>query len=432
MVKKSMGIVISFLIVLSGSTALYSQALQDFDFFDYTYVENIRSIQFKGTASQVSNFPVIQLNKGVLQFSFDVLSDKARDYTYRVIHCDRNWHPSNLDREDYLVGFDYDLIRDYQFSHNTLVSYVHYKLPLPNSRYNFIASGNYLLVVYDGNEYNGVPVITRRFMVTEQAVSVGFNPKVPVRADKIRTHQEFDFFVDIKDFNIPDPRREITAVVMQNGNWSTAIYDIKANNVIRDRLNFNFNDRIVFPGLKEFRNFDIRRLEFASQWVQSIKLHRNGTDVLLRLSEPRTYQLYQDRPDINGSFYISNRNDDVTFSDDPNLNSDYANVIFALKMEPVSGEHRVFAIGSFSGWEALPEYELFYDRENEIYLGQALFKQGFYDYMYALVDDNYRMDFISLEGSHYETRNEYNVLVYYSEFAGRFDRLLSVQTFNYH
>ncbi len=417
---------------LSGfSNTLFSQALQDFDYFDYTYVENIKSIQFKGSSGQVSNFPVIQLNQGVFNFSFDLLGNEAREYTYRVIHCDKNWNPSELDREDYLIGFDYDLIRNYQFSQNTLVTYVHYKLQLPNARYKWTVSGNYLLVVYDGNEYNGVPVITRRFLVTEQAVDVGFSPKVPVRADKIRTHQEFDFFVDTKDFKIANPRMEISAVIMQNGNWGTAFYDVKANNVIRDRLNYNYNDKLAFPGLKEFRNFDIRRLEYASQWVQSINLHRNGADVLLRLTEPRTYQLYQDRPDINGSFYISNRNDDVTFSDDANLNSDYANVIFPLKMPPVDPDYRVFVIGAFSGWEPLPEFEMYYDRENEMYLCQALFKQGFYDFMYAMVDDDYRYNLEDLEGSHFETRNEYNILIYYSEFAGRFDRLITVRSFSY-
>ena len=192
----------------------FSQALQDFDYFDYTYVENIKSIQFKGSSGQVSNFPVIQLNQGVFNFSFDLLGNEAREYTYRIIHCDKNWNPSELDREDYLIGFDYDLIRNYQFSQNTLVTYVHYKLQLPNARYQWTVSGNYLLVVYDGNEYNGVPVITRRFLVTEQAVDVGFSPKVPVRADKIRTHQEFDFFVDTKDFKIANPRMEISAVIM--------------------------------------------------------------------------------------------------------------------------------------------------------------------------------------------------------------------------
>ena len=403
---------------------------QDFIYNDYVYTENIKSVQFKGTSRQTSNFPVIQLNRGNLLFSFDELAEDAREYTYRVVHCDRNWKPSELDREDYIEGFDYEEIRDYEFSQNTYVDYVHYDLQLPNKYYKWTISGNYLLIIYDGEEGEGLPVITRRFMVTEQSVDVRVKQKSPIRSDRFKSHHEFDFFINLREVSVSDPKSEIYVHVLQNGRWESAIDNLQANYLSRGELNFNFNDRVVFPGLKEFRNFDIRKLNFATEWVHSIDLNIDGSDVLLKLGEPRTYDHYHTRPDINGSFYISNNDDDGFITrNDANINSDYANVIFTLKMSELAPDVDVYPIGSFSGWAPLPEYKMYYDLQYNSYICEGYFKQGYYDYLYAIISED-GIDIETLEGNSYESGNSYNFLVYYSEFSGRYDRLIAVKTYD--
>ena len=402
----------------------------DFVFQDYVYNNNIKTVQFKGVSTQTSNFPIIQLNKGTLYFSFDDLSEDAKEYTYRVIHCDRNWQPSNLEREEYLEGFDYEEIRDYQFSQNTYVEYVHYDLTLPNKYYRWTISGNYLLVIYEGDERNGEPVITRRFMVSEQAVDIGVKMKNPIRVDKMKTHHELDLNINYNNIDISEPKREVFVHVLQNGNWHSAHFNLNPNYMSRGVMVFNFNDRITFPALKEHRNFDIRNLNFTTQWVHSIDLHNEGADVLLKLSEPRTYDYYHTRPDLNGSFYVSDDDDDV-FSKrvDADVLADYAYVIFTLKMEPLDDGLEVYPVGSFSGWMPLPDLRMNYDYKLNAYVGESLFKQGYYDYMYAVVDED-SLDLVALEGSSYETGNDYNILVYLSEFSGRYDRLIGVKTIN--
>ena len=417
-----------FLVILLLTADL--SANDDFIYQDYVYDSNIKTVQFKGVSSQASNFPIIQLDKGTLYFSFDNLSIDAKEYTYRVIHCDRNWKPSDLDRDEYLEGFDYEEIRDYQFSQNTYVDYVHYDLQLPNKYYKWTISGNYLLVIYEGDEDDAVPVITRRFMVSEQMVDIGIEMKNPIRVDKMRTDHELDLKISYRRIEISEPKREVFVHVLQNGNWHTGIFNLIPNYMSRDVMVFNYNDKIIFPALKEFRNFDIRNLNFATQWIHSIDLHDEGADVLLKLSEPRTYDNYHTRADLNGSFYVSDDDNDV-FSGrvDVDVLADYAYVIFTLKMQPLDPGLEVYPVGSFSGWMPLPDLKMSYDYKVNSYVGEALFKQGYYDYLFAIVSDN-NIDVVSLEGSSYETEDDYNILVYLSEFSGRYDRLIGVKTIN--
>lgn len=412
------------------SSGLKGQALQDFDYIDYTYVPHLRSIQFKGVKTQTSNFPVIQLNKGVLYFSFDDLTDHQVEYTYRVIHCDRNWQPTELPVDEYVDGFDYQEIRNAEFSRNTYVDYVHYELEIPNRRYRWLISGNYLLVVYEGDQNNGIPVITRRFMVAEQNVDVGIKIKRPLKVSKLNTHQEFDFFINYEDFNISSPLQEIYATVLQNGRWSSAISNLTANYISNNTLQFNYQDKVIFPAGKEFRNFDIRSLEYTSRWVHSIDLKPNSTDVVLKLQEPRWNQNYSLFSDLNGSFFISNDDNDFAYNRDADVTSDYANVVFSIEMESLPDGKELYAVGSFSGWQPLPEYKLEYNPQYGIYTNQVLFKQGYYDYLYAVVDGS-EMDIEQLEGNDYQSVNNYQILVYYREFSGRYDRLIAVKTFEF-
>lgn len=415
---------------LFSVTSLQGQALQDFDYIDYTYVPHLRSIQFKGVKTQTSNFPVIQLNKGVLYFSFDDLTDQQMEYTYRVIHCDRDWNPTKLPVYEYVDGFDYQDIRNAEFSRNTYVDYVHYELEIPNRRYKWLISGNYLLVIYEGDQNNGVPVITRRFMVTEQTVDVGIKVKRPLKVNKLNTHQEFDFFISYEDFNISNPLQEISATVLQNARWSSAISDLSANYISNNTLQFNYQDKVIFPAGKEFRNFDIRSLEFTSRWVHSIDLKPFGTDVILKLQEPRLNQNYSLFSDLNGSFFISNKDNDFQYNRDADVTADYANVVFSIEMDSLISGQEIYAVGAFSGWQPLPEYKLEYNPEYGIYTNQELFKQGYYDYLYAVVEGA-NMDLEKLEGNDYQSVNNYQILVYYREFSGRYDRLIAAKTFEF-
>jgi hypothetical protein len=67
-----------------------------------------------------------------------------------------------------------------------------------------------------------------------------------------------------------------------------------------------------------------------------------------------------------------------------------------------------------------------YDEREKTYQATLLLKQGAYDYHYLWVPDGKTGgETRPIEGDWYETRNEYNILLYYRQRGSRYDRLVS-------
>ena len=60
------------------------------------------------------------------------------------------------------------------------------------------------------------------------------------------------------------------------------------------------------------------------------------------------------------------------------------------------------------------------------YEASLLFKQGFYNYKYVTLNEDYTIDNTIVSGSFDETENEYTILVYYSKFGSYYDRIIGV------
>src|SRR5699024_3032551 len=113
--------------------------------------------------------PIFSLGSS-LTLSFDDLHVNEKNYYYRLSHYNYDWTPSNISKSEYLDGFDESRIRSYANSSNTLLSYSHYELQIPNNDIKKLKiSGNYILEVLD-SDYN--VVFSRKFMVVERLVGV--------------------------------------------------------------------------------------------------------------------------------------------------------------------------------------------------------------------------------------------------------------------
>jgi hypothetical protein len=67
------------------------------------------------------------------------------------------------------------------------------------------------------------------------------------------------------------------------------------------------------------------------------------------------------------------------------------------------------------------------------YEGSALLKMGFYNYAYVTVnkhDPASLPTFEFTEGNHFETENNYDILVYYRPLGGRADQLVGISSLN--
>ena len=123
-------------------------------------ISTIKSVELRPLAP--NQFSSIVPLGTVLELSFDDLDADQKNYYYKVEHMSHDWKPSRLMSNQYIDGFQSNIILDVNNSFNTFQNYTHYAVKIPNRNTIITKSGNYLLSVL--NEYDEV-VFTRRFVL---------------------------------------------------------------------------------------------------------------------------------------------------------------------------------------------------------------------------------------------------------------------------
>ena len=97
---------------------------------------------------------------------------------------------------------------------------------------------------------------------------------------------------------------------------------------------------------------------------------------------------------------------------------------FTLPVDNISyGD--MYVIGAFSDWELKEDFKLNFNIDKKQYEGEIYLKQGYYNYHYALNDTiTKRADVSFIEGTHYQTRNDYYIYVYYRAVGDSYDRFV--------
>ncbi|MBT8218759.1 MAG: DUF5103 domain-containing protein [Bacteroidia bacterium] len=391
---------------------------------DDVYVDYVKSIKFHIVGLPLS-MPIIDLSSSsFLEFSFDDLSDNVNDYSYTIIHCDSDWQPSNLNEMEYIDGFTEADIENYEFGYNTFTPFTHYNLYLPNEDLRFTKSGNYVLLVYDDD--TDAPIITRRFCVVEPQMSINSIMTPTSNVSKSRTHQELDFTVIHRGINVRNPQSEIKATVVQNGNWQTAKTGLSPLFTRPEEMRFDYQDKIVFPALNEYRNLDLRSFQYRTENVLEIQDEGRSYNIILKLDGKREFEPYSFIKDLNGGFVIENNH-----FDDFDLESDYGNIVFTLDCIRPFRNAEVYIVGGMTDWKLREENRMTFNETYYAYMGDIFLKQGFYNYLYAVVDKTTgHIAYKNTEGSWFNTENNYTILVYYRPFGERYDRLVAVSTIN--
>jgi hypothetical protein len=389
---------------------------------DYTYLPNIRTVMLR-PYSDPFGLPVIRFRGADrLRLDFDDLSPDFSNYNYTLIHCTHDWKPSDLLKAEYIEGLQSYFIQDYEFSMNTYVPYTHYTLTIPNNDIRITKSGNYVLVVYQNDNPDDI-VLTRRFMVFEEVVNVSGEVIRATRLEERDTHQQLNFVLTHTGYEIPQPFVDLHVNVVQNGRWDNAMISLKPKFVRNNQLQYNFDGENTFYGGNEFRSFDTKQLTELTLNTRKSVLDSNFT-VYIVPEIPRNSSAYSFLEDINGRFVLRRLN-----STDPYNEGDYAWMDFFLQTpEYQNGE--VYVFGQLSDWRVKPECKLIYDPQTRAYRGKILLKQGYYNYQYVFLRDGEQIaDETEIEGSHWETSNEYTILVYHREIGIRYDRLIGLTQF---
>lgn len=386
------------------------------------YHENLKTVQLRRSGELGAKLYAQLGAQNTFQLSFDDFDANFKNYNYTFLHCNADWTPSDLIKAEYLKTYQQEIVRNYEFSFNTFVPFTHYSLSFPNQYMQFTKSGNYLLIVYldDPEE----PAFTLRFVIYEDVVSISTDTHRANTAQELMEYQQVDFSVFHGSYPVPDPFRDLKVSVLQNNRWDNAITNLKPRFLSNNTLDYDYDMENNFLGGNEFREFETKDMRTLSLRVRKIEIDTSWV-AYVQPEESRRFNQFITWEDLNGSYFVRKLD-----SEYPGTEADYVLMDFYVKYpNPLPGG--VFLFGELSNWSLDQNWALEYDYKEKAYRGKFYIKQGFYNYMYATMKPDGSAETTEFEGNHWQTENEYTIIVYHRELGIRYDRVIGVANSNY-
>lgn len=374
----------------------------------------IRTVIFQGNGD-MSSIPIIKLGSS-LTLEFDDIAYESKEYTYKIEHYTPFWEKSDLIYIDYITGYEENKILNFNISFNTIVNYTNYKLYIPNQDLRIKLTGNYLLKVF----YLDKIIFSRPFIVYENKISISGEVKRMLNANSKK--QQIIFNLSHENFKI-DRYDNLEIIIMQNGNPKIKLDNIKPKFISKDKLYFNEGDNIIFDGNSEFRNVDIKDDMGSAMGVSYVE-KKDIINFYLTGIIPKNNEEYSITPDINGKFVIRSLR-----ANNQSTEADYAMVHFRVYMEMLDPTFNLFLYGLFNFWDLNEENKFAYNHDKKRYECSIILKQGFYDYT-VISEFKNEIDYSFLDGSNYQTDNDYQILVYYKDIFERYYKVIGYYNLN--
>jgi hypothetical protein len=382
---------------------------------DQAYEEQIRTILLYpaqggnqgvlGSTTQLAHFD--------LRLTFDDLTDQRYNYNARIIHCNHDWTKSNLFDLDFLASYNEFPVNNFEYSVDTSIPYVQYWLDLPSVK----LPGNYVVVVYRESDKEDI-ILSKRFMVYDNRITIAGENNQVIAGQVAAINQQINFTLNYKYVDIVNPLENIRVVIRQNQRWDNMATGLKPA-FIRDfqhELEYRFfDDTKMFKGGNEFRFFDLRSINNPGRNVRRVERNTKPWQAYIERDKDRSHEAYSQYNDLNGNFLVAN----LDYRDASFTNYIWVNFTLASPT-PVNG--KVYVAGAFNYWNKDENNLMTYDASHQEYTTSVLLKQGWYDYQY-LVDATDVVPYF-FEGSHFQTENEYEILVYYRPFKPSADLLI--------
>lgn len=400
------------LIMTSASAQVENEVAPPFHIKTISFIQNNQNA-----------VPIFQLGSG-FQLQFDDLYGNEADYYYEIIHCDYNWNPSEIPKNEYLLGFDNQRIQNYNNSFNTLQIYSHYTLPVPNQfTQQLLISGNYMLKILNDNKE---VVFSRKFILYEDLVTVPIQVKRARTVSNLETKHNLEFSVKSSTITFQNPIKNVKVVLIQNGKFNTAIKNILPQYTIGNDLIYKYDSETQFWAGNEFLYFENKDIRAANNNVSRVDASTEIYNSYLYTNNARANFPYSVFEDVNGNFVVRNLN-----ADNSEIEADYAWVYFSLSAPTFRINKDIYINGMFNNYSLAPEFKMDYNPAKGIYEKALLIKQGFTNFEYAVVDSKRIIDNENaIDGNFYQTENDYTVLVYYRENTGRYYRAVGKGTAN--
>ena len=388
------------------------------------YDENIRTLQVLPNGESLK-MPIIELGSvDEIVVSFDELSYEASNFYYKIVHCDAYWEESDLASMEYLDGFDGGMIDMYDYSVNTTVNYIHYTLQLPNDDVQLKLSGNYVvLIARDGDFENGV-VATACFSLVEPMVDINVEMNGRTMKELNGRYQAVALDVMVEGVESRDKMQDFIVVVRQNNRLDNEAYLTRPTYVNGGRLRYENREELIFEGGNQYRSIDFSSRYTYGGGIDHIEFDRDMYHVVLEADASRANNKEAYAMDAHGGYVINLQKNNY-----PDTEADYMWVHFYYPAEVPYLEGRMYIVGDLTQNLVDNRSEMIYDLSEKCYVRSLLLKQGGYNYVYALKAKNREeLSVIQTEGSFWESRNRYDVMVYFRPFGARYDRLVGMRS----
>lgn len=369
--------------------------------------------------------PVLMLDSGdELTISFDEITESNSYLRYSLMHCNANWTQSSLVESEFLDGFNFGNVDDYEYSQLAATHYVNYRIALPNDRFRFKVSGNYLLRVYRDDDPD-TTLLQARFMVSESTATVTADVLGVTDIDYNDAHQQVSVAVDATNAKVEDVFNDMMVYVSQNGRLDNEVMVRQPLRVSGKTAYYEHLRPLIFPAGNEYRRMETVSTTYPGMNVESVDYYDPYYHATLTTDYPRSADKYIYDQTQSGRFFVREYN-----SSNSDTEADYVVTHFTLDAPELPGKY-IFLDGDFTSRRFDPQSLMTYNRATGRYEKTLLLKQGAYNYQYLTADvgsSNSAASTSVIEGDFYQTRNEYLVKVYTRRRGERYDRLIGVTT----
>ncbi len=388
------------------------------------YDENIKTLQVLPNGESLM-LPVIEFGSAdEIVVSFDELSYEASNFYYKIVHCDAYWNESNLASMEYLDGFDGGMIDTYEYSANTTVNYIHYKIAFPNADVRLKLSGNYVVVIARDGDFEDGVVATACFSLVEPMVDVNVEVNGVTRRELNGRYQAVALDVMVDGVGARDKMQDFIVVVRQNSRLDNVAYLTRPTYVNGDRLRYENREELIFEGGNQYRSIDFSSRYTYGAGIDHIEYDRDMYHVVLEADASRAGNQEAYAMDVHGGYVVNLQRNDYSDTE-----ADYMWVHFYYPAETPYLEGRMYILGDLTQNLADDKSAMIYDLSERCYVSSLLLKQGGYNYVYALKAKNKKdLSVMQTEGSFWQSRNRYEVMVYYRPFGARYDRLVGMRS----